>query len=153
MHLREVNMHNRNGRIKRIHWFRSVLKDVVENDLHSIFNLSVATKPEIALMEPIQITIGDPDEQPIHFGIAEVIGIKHCCIGDLESTDLARQKPGFRTKKDTIDSLRKMHPEYRSDIHMGTEITVVTLRRCDYDLKKLSSMMKRKGNKDRGKVT
>lgn len=146
-------MRNRNGRIKRIHWFRSVLKDVVDNDLHSIFNLGSEMKPEVSLMEPIQITIGDPGEVPVHFGIAEVVGIKRCCIGDLESTDLQRQKPGFRTKKDTIDSLRNLHPEYRSDIHMGTEITVITLRRCDYDLRKLSSMVKAKGiPKEKGKV-
>jgi hypothetical protein len=102
--------------------------------------------PQVSILEPIQITIGDPGEVPTHFGIAEVVSVKKCCIGDLEPTDLARQKPGFKTKGDTIRSLRKMHPEYRRDIHMGTEITVITLRRCDYDLKKLSSYVNKKSD-------
>jgi hypothetical protein len=133
-------------RIKRIHWFRDVERDVKERELHSVFSLPFQDPPKLLLGEPIQITIGDPDEVPEHYGVAQVVGIKNCYIRDLEQEDLQRQKPGFRSKKETIDTFRRMLPEYKSDINLNTEVLVVTLRRNSYDLHKLNTLMKGRRN-------
>jgi len=124
--------------IKRIHWSRSSKNELVQNEYHSVFSLG-SEPVKVELKEPIRITIGNVNEEPEHFGIAEVVSIKRCCIGDLDNQDLARQKQGYKTRRDTVRSLRAL---YKEDINFGTEVVVVTLRRHDYNLKKLNSMVK-----------
>jgi len=127
-------------KIKRVHWFRAFEKDIVNNEMHSVFHLGTDMLTKVSPMEPIQITIGNPNEIPQYFGIAVVSSVKVCCIAELDPQDLSRQKPGFRSKRDTINTLRKLHPN--EEVNMSTEVTVITLRRCDYSLKRLNASMK-----------
>ncbi len=138
------------GKIKRVHWFRGVEEDIARNELHSVFHFNGDSPLKITVKEPIQITLGNNNEEPRHFGLAEIVSIKACSIADIEPSDFARQKEGYRSRKETINTLRELYPEYRADINMKTEISVITIRRLSYDLKPLTVMVKNNLNKRLG---
>jgi hypothetical protein len=135
-------------RMKKIHWYSSLEPEVRDKEFHTIFHFDKDIIDRLSLKEPIQLTVGDPGEPVRHFGLAEVVSIKQCSIRDIEPYDFERQKPGFRTRKETIETFRRMKPEYRSDINLNTEIVVITIRRFDYNLGRLNTVVNRKRARD-----
>lgn len=130
------------SRIKIIHFWNEIKHLLTQKNLHTIFRLGTKDLTEFKLNEPILITTGDDEPKP--YGMSEIIGLKACCIRDLEETDLERQKPGFQSKIETIETFREIFPEDRADIGMNTPVTVITIKTCNYDLKSLNKSVRPK---------
>lgn len=115
-------------------------------ELYTIFKIPEFEKKYISveLHEPLQVCAAQGNEVK-YLGIGEVATIKQCAIADIDPIDLERADVSFKTKKNTILSLRRMYPEFKSDIGWRTPVTVITVRRFDYDLGKLQKMVQKVG--------
>lgn len=129
------------NRMKRVNVPISEVKSIIEEPLHTVVQLGKDWVNKVYIGEPTQITTGDDPEDRGHVCIAEIVSVKLCRISEIEKTDYRRQKSGYKTPKDVVSTLQMVHP--KEIVNLGSVVTLITLRRCDYDLKSLGKYFKK----------
>jgi hypothetical protein len=127
--------------IMRIYWPEQLKEELTQNSLHSVFMLEPFSMP--SLSETVQIILIGSNKI-YNFGTAEIVSTKECRIKDIEEKDYLRQKKGYKTTKEVVETLKKTFPEYQGSINLQTPIKVITIRRLNYDLKGLNRYFTRK---------
>ena len=79
-----------------------------------------------------------------YYSLGEVVAIKTCSIANIDKVDLERASGGFRTRRGVLEELRKRNPEIASEINGDTPVTIITLKKFEYDLNKLKLYMNKK---------
>lgn len=131
----------------RIKVFNLPSKEEYNNNLfYTTFQLGTSALDRLEINEPIQVLIGELDNNPKHAGLAEIISIKLCSIKDIDSLDFSRQKEGFKDKKSLINFFKGLFPK-KKDINLSSLVTVITLKKLDYNLRSLNKIFNDKDKK------
>ena len=134
-------METKKGPIKKIFWPKEVKPEIDKSLVHSIFHLGVEMAAKLEVGEPIQIILVDDQEREYkHYGLAEITSVKVTTIGAIEANDFRRQKSGFRSTREVLNSFRKRYPESRADITPLSPITVFTIKKLSYSLPELNKL-------------